>query len=141
MLLDTSSERALWRSVYCLAGLCHPECRGSEEQMRTVLHEARHALQEMGLACAPILAQETLPTMRDLFEHAVDRQEEPEPSSLADIAPAQDGTICVVDSETFAQLSWPDGWTPCTTPCAPCTTPCAPVSVAPAAVDIAPSTD
>jgi hypothetical protein len=68
-LLDvTADDETAWRSVYMLAGLCHPECRGSAEQMRVVLDEAVACLDDV-----PAHWSCELPSMRDLFDHAVAR--------------------------------------------------------------------
>jgi hypothetical protein len=114
MLLDTSSEDAVWRSVYAIAGMCHPECGGSEDQMRELLRVAAGALDQLGAAPPPFQGP---PSMRDIFDHATSaiRLETPcEDDTGNSVEPAHDGMIVAATTLTFEPLAFPDGWAPAT---------------------------
>jgi len=57
--------------MYLVAGLVHPTCGGSEDQMRAVLDEFETVEESM-----PLAWKTTLPSMRDIFDVAVDRPSE-----------------------------------------------------------------
>ena len=112
-LLDVSDEEALWRSVYFLAGLCHPDCRGTVEQFTAVLDEARRALAVMGADPPPSSwAAPGPPTMTQLFDHAIARFAPPSSSSSAHVAPAVDGTLAftALTAAGPEDVTMPDGW-------------------------------
>ena len=62
---DTSQR---WNVLYLLAGLAHPACGGSEDQMRAVLDEFATLEESM-----PSSWTTTVPSMRDIFDIAVAR--------------------------------------------------------------------
>ncbi len=108
MLLDTSDEESVWRSVYWLAGLCHPDCRGSADQMTSVLQEAAQALAELGVGGLP---WQTIPDMTQLFEHAIARFTPGNAANVEHVTAAHDGTQVFVTGSD-AQVALPNGWAP-----------------------------
>ena len=108
-MLDTGSEDALWRSVYLIAGMCH----WSPDQLAGLLADAREALGAMG-APPPPPDWPAVPSMRDIFDHAIHRNAVDllETDAVAAPAPARDGTILAVALDDFKPLAFPDGWMP-----------------------------
>lgn len=125
MFEQATSGADAWRLFYTVAGLCHPQCGGTTEQMQGLAEGAREALARLDpgnawpfAACADGGA---VPSMRDIFDHAC-----PPPPPLpnqsgitatgnagcCDVVAALDGTSPFVLADTFEPLAWPDGWTP-----------------------------
>lgn len=113
MFDQVTSGADAWRLFYTVAGLCHPQCGGTTEQMEGLAAGAREALARVDPGNAWPFAAAGVPSMRDIFDHACPNQSGMTATgNCCEVVAAMDGTSPFVLADTFEPLAWPDGWTP-----------------------------